>query len=254
MNKTTWSVLITVVIVLIVGAGIYFQSLQSAAPTTTPTTPTSTISSTVDPLNATYNVENQPVTLTNGSSTMSIPAPKASTDTTMNTNIVTAIFGQPVSGDLNGDGSQDAAMLLVQNTGGSGTFYYVAAAIVTVNGTQGTNAIFLGDRIAPQNIAIQNGEIVVNYADRKANQSFAVAPSVGITKYFTVNGFDLQESNSATGTAPSPSSSTVPIAGPGERCGGNMMNAPICGTGYHCTPTPGSNLPFGDVGGTCVKN
>ncbi|MBI3888595.1 hypothetical protein HY311_02275 [Candidatus Nomurabacteria bacterium] len=43
-------------------------------------------------------------------------------------------------------------------------------------------------------------------------------------------------------------------AGPGERCGGNMTTALQCGVGYHCAPNPGSHLPFGDVGGTCVSN
>lgn len=40
----------------------------------------------------------------------------------------------------------------------------------------------------------------------------------------------------------------------GQHCGGNMANAPTCGVGYHCAPVPGSNLPFGDVGGVCVNN
>jgi hypothetical protein len=40
--------------------------------------------------------------------------------------------------------------------------------------------------------------------------------------------------------------------GAGQHCGGNMMNAPVCATGYRCAPEPGSHLPFGDVGGICV--
>ena len=47
---------------------------------------------------------------------------------------------------------------------------------------------------------------------------------------------------------------TRPVADPGKRCGGNMQNSPICSAGYHCAPEPGSHLPFGDVGGTCVAN
>jgi len=45
-----------------------------------------------------------------------------------------------------------------------------------------------------------------------------------------------------------------PIAGPGQHCGGNIMNAPVCQNGYYCRPTPGVMLPFGDVGGTCIIN
>ncbi len=45
-----------------------------------------------------------------------------------------------------------------------------------------------------------------------------------------------------------------PIAGLGQHCGGNIVNPPVCQTGYVCTSVPGSNLPFGDVGGTCILN
>jgi hypothetical protein len=67
------------------------------------------------------------------------------------------------------------------------------------------------------------------------------------------------QSSDQTGTSanvtvqtPAPAGSTT--AGPGEHCGGNMTTAKQCSAGYHCAPTPGSHLPFGDVGGTCVAN
>ena len=44
------------------------------------------------------------------------------------------------------------------------------------------------------------------------------------------------------------------VVGVGERCGGNMTTAPRCDASSHCAPEPGSRLPFGDVGGVCVKN
>lgn len=37
----------------------------------------------------------------------------------------------------------------------------------------------------------------------------------------------------------------------GGPCGGNIRNACLCASGLVCTPKPGSNLPVGDVGGTC---
>src|SRR5258708_229094 len=48
--------------------------------------------------------------------------------------------------------------------------------------------------------------------------------------------------------------SSAPVVGNGQHCGGNMTDAPVCTTGYHCAPISGSHLPFGDVGGTCVAN
>lgn len=53
----------------------------------------------------------------------------------------------------------------------------------------------------------------------------------------------------------SPSAVSVPRqAGSGEHCGGNMTTARTCASGLHCAPSLGSSLPFGDVGGTCVKD
>ena len=48
------------------------------------------------------------------------------------------------------------------------------------------------------------------------------------------------------------SAPTGPVAGPGQPCGGNMVNPPVCGANYKCLPRPSSTLPFGDVGGICV--
>jgi hypothetical protein len=107
--------------------------------------------------------------------------------------ITTQIFGNEATGDLNGDSTPDAAFILTQNTGGSGTFYYVAVALKMPSGYQGTNAILLGDRIAPQTTEIKNGQLIVNYADRKPGEPMTAQPSVGVSKYFKINGGELVE-------------------------------------------------------------
>ncbi len=137
-----------------------------------------------DPLNATYIIEGTPVTLINGKS--------------LANGVSTTAFGPPASGDLNGDGMSDAAIILMQNPGGSGTFFYAAAAINTPNGASGTNAIFLGDRIAPQNISIANGVIMANYADRKPGEPMSAQPSVGVTKYLRYDGSVLRDAQNPT--------------------------------------------------------
>jgi len=43
--------------------------------------------------------------------------------------------------DLNSDGLMDMVFLLQQENGGSGVFYYVAAAIKSADGYIGTNAM-----------------------------------------------------------------------------------------------------------------
>lgn len=101
-------------------------------------------------------------------------APGSSTKNTL------SIFGEPVYGDLNGDEQKkDAAIILVNNTGGSGTFYYAVLAI-NINGEyKATNALLLGDRIAPQTVEINDGTALFNYAERKAGEPMTTPPSVG---------------------------------------------------------------------------
>ena len=91
-----------------------------------------------------------------------------------------SIFGEPVYGDLNGDGKNDAVILLVNNPGGSGTFYY---AVLAMNSNDDkympTNTIFLGDRIAPQTVEIHDGVALFNYVERKAGEPMTTRPSMG---------------------------------------------------------------------------
>lgn len=133
-----------------------------------------------DPLNATYTIEWQEISLLNGRSEVEAAPGSA-------TKIITAVFGTVVLGDLDGDGDEDAALILVHAPGGSGTFYYVAAALNT-NGTyRGTNAVLLGDRIAPQYVTVRNGVIVTNYADRRFEEPMSTPPSVGKSRYLTLD-------------------------------------------------------------------
>lgn len=218
MNKKIWIAVAVAVIAIIVVYAILKNQGQPSV---------------FDPLNATYTIDGQLVALANGKAEIEAAPGSA-------TKITTTAFGQPTSGDLNNDGRADAALILVQNTGGSGTFYYVAAAINTASGARGTNAVLLGDRVAPQNVEVKNGQVIANYADRKPREPMTTMPSVGVSMYLIYDGSMLKTSS--------------PIAGPGERCGGNMTTAPACVTGYHCAPDPASHLPFGDVGGTCIQD
>jgi hypothetical protein len=107
--------------------------------------------------------------------------------------IITKYFGNEVKADFNGDGLEDVAFLLTQNNGGSGTFFYVVTTLNNGNGYTGTNAILLGDRIAPQTTEFRNGEIIVNYAERKSNEPMTARPSVGVSKYLKISDDKLIE-------------------------------------------------------------
>jgi hypothetical protein len=141
-----------------------------------------------DPLNASYLIENKVVTLVNGKFEEQIP----------DSSIVIKSYNwnTPVEGsltDFTGE-KKDASFILVQEPGGSGLFYYVVASLAANEGYIGTNGILLGDRIAPQNMEIrQNKVIVVNYADRVEGASMTDKPSVGVSKYFKIQGVVLVE-------------------------------------------------------------
>lgn len=123
------------------------------------------------PKDATYVIEGKTVKLIDGRSETEAAPGSAS-------KIVTNYYGNEVKTDFNSDGREDVAFLITQETGGSGVFYYVVAALNKETGYEGSQALFLGDRIAPQTTEIKDGLIVVNYADRKTGEDFSVQPSV----------------------------------------------------------------------------
>jgi hypothetical protein len=137
---------------------------------------------------ASYIVEGKVVSLRNGSAEEE-SAPGSSSK------IVTKYFGNDAEGDVNGDGQEDTVFLLTRESGGSGTFYYVAAALKTASGYQGTNAIFLGDRIAPQSTEIQGAGITVNYAERLPGEPMSVPPHAAVSKRFMISGAALVEAS-----------------------------------------------------------
>lgn len=95
---------------------------------------------------------------------------------------ITRYFGNEVKADLDKDGREDTVFLLTQETGGSGTFFYVVAALDKEAGYLGSRALFLGDRIAPQTTEVSpDGNILVNYAERREGEDFSVPPSIGKT-------------------------------------------------------------------------
>ena len=123
--------------------------------------------------NATYVIDGKKVELVNGVSEISIVPGSDS-------KITTRYFGNEVFYDFDSDGRKDIAFLFTQDAGGSGTFYYVVVALNKADGYLGGKATLIGDRIAPQTTEVNSrGFIVVNYADRKSTDSFAVKPSIG---------------------------------------------------------------------------
>jgi len=125
-----------------------------------------------DVRNSSYAIGGQTFTLVNGKAEKEISPNSASKQTVL-------IFGEPVYGDLNADGKNDAAIVLESIDGGSGTFYYAALAIASGTGYIITNTLLIGDRITPQTIELRDGRAVYNYAVRKATETMITEPSAG---------------------------------------------------------------------------
>ncbi len=181
MNKKI--ILLAVVLVVLGGAGCLIFLLSPEFADVAPGQKRAP-----DPKNATYFIEGNPVKLENGESRVGIEGGTVSMT-------ITRFFGNEAVGDFNGDGVDDVAFLLTQDSGGTGIFYYVAALLSGKGGYFGSNALFLGDRIAPQATEYRGGNIVVNYLDRKTDEPMADAPSVGMSKYFLVIDNQLREAN-----------------------------------------------------------
>lgn len=101
-------------------------------------------------------------------------------------------FGMEAVGNLSGAGADDVAFVLSRNYSPTETMYYLAAALSVGNGHQGTNMLYLGDKVIPQSITIKNQVICVSYMKGqngatstiyaklgKDGLEFAASPAIG---------------------------------------------------------------------------
>ena len=143
------------------------------------------------PQKSSFVIDGELIKLKNGVSEIRIDKSSAS-------KIVTKYTGINAKGDLNNDSLVDMAVILTQETGGSGTFYYVAVISSKNKRYYGSNAIFLGDRIKVNRVEVKNGEVVVNYWDRKKSESMVEEPTVATSKTFAFVNDELKAKNSTT--------------------------------------------------------
>lgn len=123
--------------------------------------------------NIQYTIEGVPVKLTNGVAKIEI-APGS------NSKIATAYFGNEVVKDLDGDEREDIAFILTQTTGGTGNFFYLVGALNKKTGYIGSDAVLLGDRIAPQTTESGPGDsVIVRFMERLPDEAMTTSPSVG---------------------------------------------------------------------------
>lgn len=141
--------------------------------------------SAADYKDAEYRIDGAPIQLKDGIAEATAVPGSAS-------KITTRYFGNEYEVDLNEDGRKDIVFLITQESGGSGIFYYVVAALNTERGYVGSDGYLLGDRIAPQTTGLSpnprhKNVIVVNYADRTMEEPMTAQPSVGKSAYIKLD-------------------------------------------------------------------
>lgn len=93
-------------------------------------------------------------------------------------------------GDLNGDGVEDAAVVMVESSGGSGNFVYLSAVNNQSGSPENLATQLLGDRTQVQSIAIENGEIVIETITHGPNDPMC-CPTQKATVKYQLQGYQL---------------------------------------------------------------
>ena len=95
-------------------------------------------------------------------------------------------------GDLNGDGSEDAAAVLVTSAGGTGSFYELAAVISRQEKPAHLGSVQLGDRIIIESVSIAGGRVIVRMIVHKRDDP-QCCPTSHVNKTYELKGSQLLE-------------------------------------------------------------
>ena len=106
------------------------------------------------------------------------------------TELVIRLTGKIAFGDLNGDGVEDAAVILVSDPGGSGTFYELAAVINREGKAKYGASFLLGDRVKVEEIDIRSGHIVVKIVIHDRTDP-RCCPSLRVEQEYVLQGDEL---------------------------------------------------------------
>ena len=99
-------------------------------------------------------------------------------------------------GDLNGDGTEDAIVVLVSSGGGSGSFYTLEAVLNQDGKPKHLGTAFLGDRADLKSITVDSGKITVEMTTHGPNDPMC-CPSLEVTQVYEMQGETLVQLSAA---------------------------------------------------------
>ena len=99
------------------------------------------------------------------------------------------------TGDLNGDGTEDAAALLHDYSSGSGQFFFLVPVFDVYSEPAPADALIIGDRIQVKSLTIDGGQIIADLVVHGPEDPLC-CPRWNVRKIFTLADGVLQESSS----------------------------------------------------------
>lgn len=108
---------------------------------------------------------------------------------------VTLIDNVFVTGDLDGDGRQEAVALLAENSGGSGNRLYLAIVAIRSGIASNVATALVGDRVQVRSIAIDGNAVVLDVIQAGAEDAMC-CPSEMARRRFEFDGTALREHGS----------------------------------------------------------
>ena len=157
-------------------------------------------------------------------------------------------------GDLNGDGENEAAALVAEDYGGSGTFVFLAVYQYVNDQAQFLTSIFLDDRPKINMLAIADGAIFVDAIIHRQDDPMC-CPSLATTRHYVLNGNNLILTDYST-LSPTGEPHTITIEAPvnGSQVSGivqlmgNISIAPFENNlAYHIYDLGGVELSAGPI-------
>ncbi|MCP4396859.1 MAG: META domain-containing protein [bacterium] len=108
---------------------------------------------------------------------------------------VTCVEELVAFGDLNGDGVEDAAVVVIENSGGSGNFRYLAVMLSQNDQSVNEATMLIGDRVQLRSLTIHNGQIGIEIITQDEGDSMPF-PSLKMRTTYELQGKQLVEVSS----------------------------------------------------------